>query len=167
MKYCRYSQFDGTHNTNGEYFVLQAYSLWGFLNRVFLGMLMKDHPTWFNSEIRYAIKCRRSLRHKCFKHPTPSNHSKIHSLETRLKELMISAKSHFEKQLATQPPSKVFKYIRGFSSASSIPSSVSLDSSTASDVQDKASLFNIFFHSVYIYPTCLPNSSSGGDASTW
>ena len=102
----------------------------------------KDHPTWFNSEIRHAIKCLRSLRHKCIKHPTPNNHSKIHSLETRLKELMISAKSHFEKQLVTQPPSKVFKYIRGLSSASSIRSSVSLDSSTASNVQ-------LFLTSVY------------------
>ena len=55
----------------------------------------KDHPTWFNSEICHAIKCVRSLRHKCIKHPTPNNHSKIHSLETRLKELMISAKLHF------------------------------------------------------------------------
>ena len=47
--------------------------------------------------------------------------------------------------------SKIFKYLRSLSSLGSIPTSVSLDSSTATLDQEKTTLFNTFFHSVFTH----------------
>ena len=38
-----------------------------------------------------------------------------------------------------------------------MPSSVNFNSSTASIDHDKANLFNLYFHSVFHNPSCLPN----------
>ena len=38
-----------------------------------------------------------------------------------------------------------------------MPSSVNFNCSTASTDHDKANLFNLYFHSVFHDPSCLPN----------
>ena len=67
----------------------------------------KRYPCWFNSEIRHTIKRLRSAKKK---HSSPT---KVHSLETYLSQLMVTAKLNFEHNLAFQTSDKIFKHLRG------------------------------------------------------
>ena len=124
-----------------------------------------NHPKWFNSVIRHRINCIHTLRKRCLQHPTPYNHSKLKNLENLLQKDLIAAKSTYEKNLielcSKGQSSKNFKYLRSLSSLGSIPTSVSLDSSTAMLDQEKATLFNTFFHSVFTHSSFnLPPSEN-------
>ena len=114
-----------------------------------------NHPKWFNSVIRHRINCIHTLRKRCLQHTTPYNHSKLKNLENLLQKYLIAAKSTYEKNLielcSKGQSCKKFKYLRSLSSLGSIPTSVSLDSSTAMLDQEKATLFNTFFHSVFTH----------------
>ena len=117
-----------------------------------------NHPKWFNSVIRHRINCIRTLRKRCLQHPTPYNHSKLKNLENLLQKDMIAAKSTYEKYLIKScskgQSSKNFKYLRSLSSLGSIP--VSLDSSTATLDQEKATFLTPFFtqFSLTAHSTC-------------
>ena len=104
----------------------------------------KNHPIWFNAEIRHTIKCLRTQRKKCSMRPTLNNQSKLQYLEFRLNELMIRAKL---QSLTSQTSTKSFSY--GLSSTTSVPPIVSLGSFTSSNDCDKVSLFNTFFNLVF------------------
>ena len=72
----------------------------------------KVYSVWFNREIHHTIKCLHTQRRKCLKFPTHYNHSKLCSLESRLKDLTSSAIPKFEHQLASRSPSRIFRYIK-------------------------------------------------------
>ena len=124
-----------------------------------------NHPKWFNSVVRHRINCIRTLRKRCLQHPTPYTHSKLKNLENLLQKDLIAEKSTYEKNLIEScskgQSSKNFNYLRSLSSLGSIPTSVSLDSSTAMLDQEKATLFNTFFHSVFTHSSFnLPPSEN-------
>ena len=124
-----------------------------------------NHPKWFNSVICHRINCIHTLRKRCLQHPTPYNHSKLKNLESLLQKDLKTAKSTYEKNVIEScskgQSSKNFKYLRSLSSLGSIPTSVSLDSSTATLDQEKATLFNTFFHSVFTHSSFnLPPSEN-------
>ena len=78
---------------------------------------------------------------------------------------MLSAKSAFEtnfiNSFAGKQNSKIYNYIRKLSNSNSIPSCVHFESSLATSDQEKAALFNEFFHSVFTHSHFnLPPSAS-------
>ena len=105
----------------------------------------KHHPKWFNSEIRHAINCLRTLRKKYSLNPTPRNISKLHSLESHLHQLMSAAKLLFERNLSIQGSANIFKYLSQLTSTGIIPPVVSLGSSSGSTDFEKVTLFNSFY----------------------
>ena len=58
---------------------------------------------------------------------------------------------------ASTNSSKIYDYIKSIIKSNHMPSSVNFNSSTASTDHDKANLFNLYFHSVFHNPSCLPN----------
>ena len=109
----------------------------------------KHHPKWFNSEIRHAINCLRTLRKKYSLNPTPRNLSKLHSLGSHLHQLMSAAKLLFERNLSMQGSANIFKYLSQLTSSGIIPPVVSLDSTSGSTDFEKVTLFNSSFHSIF------------------
>ena len=91
--------------------------------------------------------------------------SRITTLEKSVQSRVAAAKSKFEFNLISNLAksrvcSKIFKYTRSITGSNSFPSTVFLDSETASLDFDKASLFNQFFYSVF-----LPNQSNPSQPS--
>ena len=84
---------------------------------------------------------------------------------------MTSAKAVFETEMSKSfdrnNASTLYSYINRITGHNSIPTSVMYGSSTATSDEDKASLFNLYFHSVfchssYILPSLsdIPNTCS-------
>ena len=113
---------------------------------------LKSHacPKWFDSEIRHQLNRLRTLRRRCRSHPTPHILDKLQLYETNVQNRLIAAKTSFEANLIQQKNnSKIFKYIRTVSGQGSIPSSIGFESISASTDFEKATLFNIYFHSIF------------------
>ena len=112
-----------------------------------------QYSCWFSSELRHLSKCLRTLRKRISKHPSPYLQSKLVSQESDLRYKIQHAKSYYEAQIVRSFPgssnSKIYNYIHSLSNASSIPSTVFLDSQSASFDISRAELFNTFFHSIY------------------
>ena len=112
-----------------------------------------QYPCWFTSELRHLSKCLCTLRKKISKHPSPYLQSKLVAQESDLRDKIQHAKSYYEAQIvrsfAGSSNSKIYNYIHSLSNASSIPSTVFLDSQSASSDISRAELFNTFFHSIY------------------
>ena len=112
-----------------------------------------QHPKWFNSDIRHHLNCLRTLRRKLRIHPSEHIKSRIDSSEEALKEKMSSAKSMFETELiksfGPRNPSRIYKYIDEITGHNTIPITVNYESTSASSDLEKASLFNLHFHSVF------------------
>jgi hypothetical protein len=114
------------------------------------------HPKWFNSKIRHSINCLHTVRKKCSSHPNSTSLSKLQFLETELQQLMSTAKLCFERNLSTQDSAIIFKYLRSLTS-STLPQSLSNNTTTCSTDSEKASLFNSYFHSVFTQSSfCIP-----------
>ena len=107
------------------------------------------HPKWFNSEIRHTINCLRTLRKRYTSSPTPKILSKIHSPQSCLRDLMSSAKLHYERNLSMQGSANIFKYLSRITSTRTVLPAVSFGFSTGSTDYEKVTLFNSFFHSVF------------------
>ena len=67
----------------------------------------KRCPCWLNSENKHTIKRLCSARKR------RSSQTEVHSLETYLSQLMVTAKLNFEHNLAFQTSDKIFKHLRG------------------------------------------------------
>ena len=110
-------------------------------------------PKWFDSGIRYHLKCLRTLHRKYNSHPTLLILSKLKSSEHQLQLKMVSSKSEYEAKLIahfrSHNFSKIYKYIRSITGQNAIPNSVYLDSATADSDLEKSSLINSFFQSVF------------------
>ena len=122
----------------------------------------RNHPRWFNSSIRHQIKCLHSLRRKYKCHLTPSRLNKIREYETQLQLDLCRAKANFEQNLLLQfnsnNTSKIFDYIHSLAGQCGLPAHVHYKSTTAESDQDKAQLFNRYFHSIFTTSSFpLPN----------
>ena len=128
---------------------------------------LKRHqfPCWYTPELRHLSKCLRSSKKRFSSHPTTQLQLKITNLELESHSKALLAKSKYESQLvksfAGSHNSRIHNYIRLLSKKSSIPSTVSLNDSSATSDTGKAELFNSFFHSVFTGSSfSLPNMSS-------
>ena len=128
-----------------------------------------QNPPWFTSDIRHHIKCLRTLRRKFRLHPSDEMAAKVKSLEILLQEKIRLAKNSFESSLindfALANSNKIYSYIRNITKSKSIPSTVHFDSLTASSDSKKASLFNQYFYSVFIYTSSSPSTDDLPDLS--
>ena len=115
----------------------------------------QKHPKWYNSDVRHHLNCIRTLRRRCFLHPTIHNSSKLQMSETQLQHKMLAAKASFEADLIQESSpkniSRVYRYINSITRHDTIPPTVSLDSHIATSDIEKANLFNTFFHSVFTH----------------
>ena len=75
--------------------------------------------------------------------------------------MIDTAKLDYESSLvhnfASTNSSKIYDCIKSITKSNHMPSSVNFNSSTASTDHDKANFFNLYFHSVFHNPSCLPN----------
>ena len=75
--------------------------------------------------------------------------------EEKLQAKMRSAKSDYEmnliKSFANRNSSKIYQYIRGITRQNSIPPTFNFESSSATSDDDRASVFNAYFHSVFTH----------------
>ena len=118
-------------------------------------MLLKrrQDPVWFNSEKRHHLKRLRTMKRRFRFHATPPLKSKIHQLDDFLQQKLILAKSNYETRLIetyqSSNSSKIFSYIRSLSTQNMLPSTLYLENILATTDFEKASLFNLYFHSVF------------------
>ena len=122
-------------------------------------------PCWYTPELRHFSKCLRSSKKRFSSHPTAQLQLKIIYLKLESRSKALLAKSKYESQLvksfAGSHSSRIYNYIRLLSKKSSIPSTVSLNDSSATSDTGKTELFNSFFHSVFTGSSfSLPNMSS-------
>ena len=125
----------------------------------------RQFPCWFTPELRHLSKCLHSTKKRFTKHATPHLQLKLNNLESKYRSKVLLAKSNYESELvqsfAGSQNSKIYDYIRSLSKKSPIPSSVSLDNTSATSDTGKAELFNTFFHSVFTgSPFSLPDMST-------
>ena len=106
-------------------------------------------------------QCLRSLRKKYKSHHKISNLNRIKAAEDNLQNSIQQAKVNFEANLihtyAFCNDSKIFQHIRNITKSVSIPATVFLDDSSATQDIDKATLFNSCFYSrnIYLYFTLI------------
>ena len=122
----------------------------------------RQGPKWFDSNIRHRLNCLHTLRRKYNSHPTLHTLLKIKLLEEHLQTEVSSAKSAFEsnllKSLQSNDCTKVYSYIRSVTGQNTIPRCLHFNCMSADSDQDKATLFNRYFHSVFTNSSfSLPN----------
>ena len=112
-----------------------------------------QYPCWFTPELRHLSKSLRTLRKKASRKPTAHLCNKVAQYQSTLRDKILHAKSQYEINLvqsfAGSQSSKICKYIHSLTKDSSIPSTVFLGTSSASQDTERAELFNSFFHSVF------------------
>ena len=120
----------------------------------------KHSPYWFNSKVRHQINCVRTIRRRISRNPTASSKCKLQEAELKLQDLMSSSKSSFESQLvedfAFKNSNKIYRYINSIIKSDNLPVVMHLNNQSASTDVEKATLFNIFFESVYSKPEDSP-----------
>ena len=113
----------------------------------------RNQPKWFNSDIRHHLNCLRTMKRKFKLCPSLCYSNKIKKLEMSLQQEITQARVNFESKLILSSQrhcsSAVFRYIHSFTKQNTIPPVINLDESCAISDQDKASLFNQYFHSVF------------------
>ncbi len=113
----------------------------------------KNHPKWYNQTVRHHINCVRSIRKKTILNPSATNILKLAKAEQNLCSGMVVAKSSYEAKLvdefAFNSNNKIYKYINSILKNNNLPVSMCHNEHTVSSDQDKATLFNTFFESVY------------------
>ena len=113
----------------------------------------KNYPKWYNSKLRHHINRVRYFRRQSKLYPTSTNTNRLEKEESFLLQLMSSTKSNYETVLvdefAYNNNSKIYKYIHSILQCKSLPATMYLSSQTATCDQDKVTLFNQFFESVY------------------
>ena len=110
-------------------------------------------PKWFTSSLRHDLKRLRTLRRRCTPPSSPHLSAKLQALESKIKLDITSAKADYLSNLvsdyASGSSSKIFSHIRSVTQQQSIPPKVSLNGVTATTDEEKATLFNQYFFSVY------------------
>ena len=113
----------------------------------------RQDPVWFNSEIRHHLKRLRTMKRRFRVHATPQLESKIHQLDDFLQQKLILAKCNYETRLIetyqSSNSSNIFSYIRSLSTQNMLPSTLYFENILATTDFEKASLFNLYFHTVF------------------
>ena len=132
-------------------FIFEAVSL--FTPKIYVSH--RHNPKWFNSEIRHHLQCLRSMRRKCKSHPTLHLKNKTQLSEKLLQSRIEQAKVDNESKLiesyhsCRHCSSAIHSYIRSITGQNSLPAVMTLDNQSAVSDEEKASLFNHYFHSVF------------------
>ena len=137
-------------------------------------IISKVQPKWFNPGIRHSLNCLRTLRKKCYLHPTAANLSKLQSLEHEVKNLMSNAKLQFEQNLASHNcPTAILRYMKNLTSFSSLPTIVFLDSLCGFSDREKGPCLTLSFTqflpralSRSLLEECFSDSSTLSDIGT-
>ena len=111
-------------------------------------------PVWFTPGLRHRMKCLRTLRKSYRKHPTPSKLERILSDQKLFTHECTEAKASYESKLISDlsnSNSSVFKYISHIRSGGNIPPIVCHKEAYASTDDEKADLFNNYFHSGFCH----------------
>ena len=112
-----------------------------------------QYPHWFNSDLRHRHKCLRTLCRRFSRHPSPSLSVRLHSTEESFQRASLLAKAWFEEDLILKltysGENSVFSYISSLCKGGSIPSAVFYDSVSASTDDERVTLFNVYFNSVF------------------
>ena len=120
------------------------------------------HPKWFTPALRHQLKCIQTLKRRYHKSPTEHIKSRILLSENQFALESSLAKSSFESNLinnfVTGNQTKIFQYIRSITKSHSIPSTIFHNDSSASNDNDKVTIFNQFFHSVFSTNTTTTSS---------
>lgn len=142
-----------TQNIDELWFYIKSIILEGvnkFVPRV--RIRSKNMPKWFTAEIKHRIDKLRYRRRKHFKKPTSHSMSIISEIERVLQEDIMEARSGWECQLvkdfAGHKNYQIFNHIRSLSRHATLPNPMSLNSEVVSTPQEKAEVFNKYFHSV-------------------
>ena len=110
-------------------------------------------PKWFNSEIQHLLKCLCSMRRKFKAYPSQYREDKIKDFEVLLQHKREEAKSAYEskliKSLQSHGSPAIYSYIRSLSTHKAFPSVMNLNTKCAVTDEEKAYLFNEFFHSMF------------------
>ena len=113
-----------------------------------------------HTQLRHLSKCLRTLRKKVSKNPHPTS---LTNWKSKLWIFVIkfNLQNHSESRavanFAGNCNSKIYNYIQSLSNSSTIPSTVFLNTASATWDSEKADVFNMFLHSVY--KPSLSNSS--------
>ena len=140
--------------------------VWSFVKSVLLQGIRRFIPTiksksnplpkWFTPILHHQLKCIHTLRRRYHKSSTEHIKNRIIQSESQFALECSLAKSLFESKLINNFVSgnqaKIFQYIRSITKFHSIPSTIFYNDSSASNDNDKATIFNHFFHSVLILP---------------
>lgn len=128
-------------------------------------------PRWFSAELRHRHKRLKTLRRNCTKRSHPDKLTKLKLEEDLFQAASLSAKEHYESNLisnhASRGNSNIYSYISHIRKGGAIPPTVSHDSVTATSDEDRSSLFNKYFHSVFTrssYELPLSMDQPEGDA---
>ncbi len=120
-------------------------------------------PKWFTGEIKHHINKLRHLRRKHTKKPSSQSTSRLAEFETDLQEKIIKARSTWESQLVNDfaggNTHRIFSHIKSLFKHSSYPTPMSIDSKLVHTSQEKADMFNQYFHSV-LSDACLKPCTS-------
>ena len=107
------------------------------------------HPKWFTPALRHQLKCIQTLKRRYHKSPTEHIKSRILLSENQVALESSLAKSSFESYLinhfVTGNQTKIFQYIRSITKSHSIPSTIFHNDSSASNDNDKATIFHSVF----------------------
>ena len=112
-----------------------------------------QYPTWFSPQLRYQIKCMRTLRKKLRNHFTISYLQRLIHMEENFQLELSKAKLNYERSLinnfAHDRDPKIFHYIRDFTKAKSLPPILQCGTSKVESDKEKAEMFNNYFYTVY------------------
>ena len=119
-----------------------------------------QYPKWWTASLRHSYKCMRSIQRKYDSSPSAANFNKKIEAEAKFRTQSEQAKATYERELidgiALGKSSCIYDYIRSIKDESKIPSTLYLDSISASSDIEKAELFNTFFHSVFTSASTEP-----------
>ena len=105
---------------------------------------------WVTTSTSNLIKIRATLTNNYTKKPSEANLRKLEKLQTNLAYALLMDQQNHERELFKEVRfDKLQKYLRNVRRSTTVPSEMYLDGEKARSDQDKAELFNRYFHSVY------------------
>lgn len=111
-----------------------------------------EHPHWFTPGLRHLANTVGTLRRKCDKKSTTTMQAKLSKVEVLYNDAAKHVKAEYERSLINKLAkngSGLYKYIGFLRKGGSIPPIMSFETELASNDQEKATLFNTYFHSVF------------------
>ena len=115
---------------------------------------------WVTPSTSNLIKIRATLTNNYTKKPSKANLRKLEKLQTNLAYALLMDQQNHERELFKEGRfDKLQKYLRNVRRSTTLSSEMYLDGEKTRSDQDKAELFNQYFHSVYSNIP-IPNDSN-------